>query len=585
MGMFQGLINYILWLPCKWILQLLNAVNDVVKYLATDLFESILFGNKVSDWNQVLIPSTYYRILIVAAVCWLIFLVSTFICHLKKDIIEHEETPITKKIMESLKYSTFSAILLIFIPLFVWILVKMTSVLTQGLMLAFGSKNTSIADLLYNMGNPNWDGKIVEQNGIYPAPSNLTEWNMIVELVGLCIVFICLLLVMINIVTNTFATFFYFILTGFYALTAVFDQGARMKDYSKTIIANNFIICSTMVIFSVYSSLIQISFNSMNKLGMNGFTKMLLQLALACGGGLFVVNGDQYVSRLVGENISGVSSAMQGLGAIKAGAMLAAGLGVAAMKMSKKGLMGRKNFSNSLKNDLSGSQDSNNFANNQSSEETSNETVQNGTHQNKMQQAKENFVKNRQQAMSKYQKGGILALAGLGVAAAFHGTKTAKNLVGSFVGTKASRMMRREQLKEQTRTLGKGLAKLGAKTLGVAGTTFGGVAKMTGLDVTRGKTLNERGNVYHSDKQGTYKENLKTAFNEKIDKLNAMSSNQIINSNGINRKKEIQKAKEALIIKKQKRLSLKLFDEDFTKKSKKWEKYADETNKNKKNSE
>ncbi|WP_342274853.1 hypothetical protein [Spiroplasma endosymbiont of Cantharis lateralis] len=123
-------------------------------------------------------------------------------------------------------------------------------------------KNASIGDLLYNLGNPKWDGTIVEMNGRYPSPSNLAEWNMVVQLLGLCIVFLCLLLVMINIVVNIFAIFFYFILTAFYALTSVFDQGARMKDYTKTMIANNLVICSSMLIFSVYCSLITISFKA-----------------------------------------------------------------------------------------------------------------------------------------------------------------------------------------------------------------------------------------------------------------------------------------------------------------------------------
>ncbi|WP_342274854.1 hypothetical protein [Spiroplasma endosymbiont of Cantharis lateralis] len=292
---------------------------------------------------------------------------------------------------------------------------------------------------------------------------------------------------------------------------------------------------------------------------MNGFTRMLLQLALAAGGGLFVVKGDQYVSRLVGENISGTSDAMSGLGMVKAGIMMGTGLAVAAGKLTKKGLVGKSKTGRTNKMLSQGGS--------QGLEQTESNIMSNNVNQ----EAKNQFIQSRQEAMQRYQKNGsfnAFALAGAGVAATFHTAKGTKNLIGSVIGTKASRMMAREQLKQQTSSVKGGFSNFGKKLAVGAGITAGAAVVLTGLNKTSKRRKQELGNIYNDKKEEILKKEFTNKYDTKLNKLNPKNIygfNEPLNGR--------KKAKESKIIKKRD-YTIKEFEEKYKNKSTKWSKYA-----------
>lgn len=447
MGFVMVIINTILWMPCLWLLQLLDVINQGMNYLTGDILEAILFGKKVTNFEDILLPAVYYRIGLFALFMWVIMFVGTILTYVLRDMSEMDDTPLGKKVAKAFKYSFIGMALFAFMPLAIWLIVKFSTWVMGGVNVAFGGESLNIANLLYNLGNPNWDGTIVDKGGDFSIPSDIADWNMIVELFGIVVITICLVLVLINIILTTCVMFFYFICTAFFATTMVFDQGKRMKEYMQTTIANVLIITTSMFIFNVFGTLLGMLNTALNSLGIAGILKMLLGALFAIGGALFVVQGDQYVSRLIGENMAGVSSAMNALGMVKAGVGMATGLGVGAAMLAKKGgsaIVGKRNasaigqrFSNwrNRKNNDSGSSASSAYGGNSPIDGS-------GGSENSM---NEN-VHASNPSVNAWKRGGLMGLMGIGAIGGLKAARGIKNVFGSFLGSKKSRLESRARV-------------------------------------------------------------------------------------------------------------------------------------------
>lgn len=480
MGFFGDIINLVLWLPVKMILQVLWGINETVNWLTQDLLDTILFGGNVSDWSKVLVPSTYYRMALIAIIFSLLVMVMTFLTHIFKDLDNSEDTPLSKKILKSVKGGIIGIIVIVFIPLIIWLMTKMSLGLQLGLNAAFGGESTNIADMLYNMGNPSWDGVMhASENGNYPFPPNIGEWNMLVEILGLSIVFIALLLVMVNLVVIIFTIFFYFVMTAWYSMLWIFDGGKRMREYMTAMMGNMLILCGMNLIFNIYSSLLGIMNTTLsNSTDMNSMVEMLLTLVISIAGAVFVLKGDEFISGFIGQNIPGVGHAKDALGLVMAGGAMAFG----AARLAGKASIGKKNwarkkeakaagFKNARAYDRSLSGDGSSGA--QGSPVGRGATSAGGERMGSQERAEMLRDERTRAVKQTYRKGGIFGAMGASLRGAT-ATVAGSVLVGkSLFGGKATRMVARNEIKSNVGgvfgSVGRGLKNTGSN-----------IAEMTG---------------------------------------------------------------------------------------------------------
>lgn len=298
MNFIITLINVILWSFVTGIVQILNGFGIVIEFLARDLLELILFGQRIDDFTQVVLSEIYFRMFIIGIFSWVIFFMSTMIGYWRKDVVDHEDTPLGRKIVHSLKYSISGMVTVMFIPMLFWLRAQFISILTDRMLPAFGlDSDLQLGMLMLNIGNP---GDSITDLSI---PSNISEWNMIVQLLVLFIVLICSLLILFNIIVNIFKMYFHFICTCFYTSMSVFDHGSRMEDYAKKMIANNSIVGASVFVFGIYGSLLQTATTILpNILQDNTFiANAWLQFVLAAVGAIFMVKAKKVAYRWISE--------------------------------------------------------------------------------------------------------------------------------------------------------------------------------------------------------------------------------------------------------------------------------------------
>lgn len=327
-------------------LALINVFTLVLNYITGGIITDILFGSSNTfDFGNL--PSSFWWFVIVAASVFIIvFGVQIIVIQFK----EHTENK--TKLVQAL-YSGCKAFAFMFlIPVFFFIANLCISGLSKAAIAGF-SGNGNIAQYLWHLGDPSWDGTANGVPSDFGAPDNIKSYNMMAEIFGTWFMIFAVFMIGLILVQKVIELFFLFIISPAPMICMVLDDGKRAFVWKDMVIAKFLASTATLIGFNIFMAVTQVLLKSdMGSLSSSEFGKQLFIILFLCGGGLATLGFSNIIASLVGEGV-GISEGMASMRSTFAGmgfaatgmGMVGKALGFAKGKSGGKRLLGRNNNS------------------------------------------------------------------------------------------------------------------------------------------------------------------------------------------------------------------------------------------------
>lgn len=405
-------------------LKLISVFTKVLEYLTGGIISDMLFGSsKNFAWDNI--PMQFWWFVIVSLCIFaLIFTIQMII------LIFKEATETKTKFVLAIQNAAKAFGFMFLIPIFFFIANFIIQNLANTVTNHFGN-NSNIADYLYNIGNPNWDGSANNVPDDYGCPSDVRKYNIIAQIFGTWFMLFAIFMIGITLVQKIIELFFLFVLSPIVMIVMVIDDGKAAFIWKDMVIAKFLASTGTLIGYYIFMSVTQILLSSgLNSLDTANFTRSLFIILFLCGGGLATMAFSDIVAAFVGES-AGLREGMSSMRSTMAGGMMTLGAAKAtgrAIGFAKSKRASRSGgFSNYGSSDVSALS---------SNDETSSNI-----------EPKRNFASYRNATVGLASRAGIVGLAGLAVGATAVG-------VSNFRAGKA-----KNGLKGGVKEFGKGLGR------------------------------------------------------------------------------------------------------------------------------
>lgn len=307
-------------------LSLIAAFNKVLEFLTGGLVTNILFGSSSEfHWNNI--PMQFWWFVVVAlSIFALIFTIQMIILLFK----EATETKI--KLVVAIQNSTKAFAFMFLIPIFFFIANFIVQSLANTVINHFGN-SSNIAEYLYHIGDPEWDGKASAPSD-YGPPSNIGQYNMIAQIFGSWFMLFAIFMIGITLVQKVIELFFLFILSPIIMIVMVLDDGKAAFIWKDMVIAKFLASTGTLIGYYIFISVTQVLLsNGLDGLDTGSFVRSLFIILFLCGGGLATMAFSDIIASFLGES-AGIREGMSSMRSTMNGGMMALGAG----KMVGKGI-------------------------------------------------------------------------------------------------------------------------------------------------------------------------------------------------------------------------------------------------------
>ncbi|ASP28309.1 hypothetical protein SCORR_v1c05370 [Spiroplasma corruscae] len=145
----------------------------------------------------------------------------------------NEDLHLKERIVKSVKSTGLAIVFVFFIPIGFYGILFLIGFLNTLIQLSFGKNNRNLADILYKLGDKNWDGSSIFVPDDYSVPDIILYYNIIFEILTVWLLLYSLIMLCMAVVQKSIELFLLFILGPLVAAWMVNDNGARktMKRY------------------------------------------------------------------------------------------------------------------------------------------------------------------------------------------------------------------------------------------------------------------------------------------------------------------------------------------------------------------
>ncbi|WP_338970858.1 Mbov_0396 family ICE element transmembrane protein [Spiroplasma endosymbiont of Labia minor] len=336
MGAIIGVFYDIIWgVLIKGPLLIISIADNIVKYLSSGITFDLLFGGK-ENVSIDHIPFQFWLFALLALFFGVLLFVINYLVLLFKD-----ELAVKERIIKSLK-STVMAISFTFIIPFAFILgMYLVEFFQKGIDLALGGHSANLADTLYNLGNPNWDGTSDNIPSDYSAPGNIKDYNMFIQILGVAFMIYIIVMLLLGLVKMVCDLFFLFIISPLICVTMISDNGQRLKTWNDMVISKMAANLGALLGYGCFAIFI-IKFNGVAQEKFNWAERTLLMLAFIAGGGMFALNAPQMMASFIGEAVGTNEgrAMLASFGHVKGMAFTGLGFMATALGLKKKAMGG-----------------------------------------------------------------------------------------------------------------------------------------------------------------------------------------------------------------------------------------------------
>ncbi|MBE4704424.1 Mbov_0396 family ICE element transmembrane protein [Spiroplasma platyhelix] len=430
-------------------LNLISAFNTVLEYLTGGLITDILFGSSTEfNWNNI--PVQFWWFVVVALCIFsLVFTIQMIVLMFKESV--ETKAKFVQAIQNSVKAFGF----MFLIPIFFFLANFIIQSLAMTVINHFGN-NSNIAQYLWHIGDPTWDGTANNVPGDFSVPGNVNDYNMMAQVFGTWFMLFAIFMIGITLIQKIIELFFLFVISPIVMIVMVVDDGKAAFSWKDMVGAKFLASTGTLVSYYIFISVTQILLSSgLTGLETSNFTKSLFIILYLCGGGLATMAASDMIAHFVGES-AGIRESMSSMRSTMAGGMMAMGAGKMAGKAmgfarSKRAIRHSGSLGNSFASAMS----------NQSGEASS-EGI--------------NFTSYRNATTGLSARAGILGLAGLAIGATAIG-------VSNFRDGKS-----KNGIKGGVRDFSKGVAKAAGAPFVSVGKTLNPIIKSNKKSLQSDKT-------------------------------------------------------------------------------------------------
>lgn len=332
-------------------LNLISTFNKVLEYLTGGIINDLLFGSsKTFHWNKI--PAQFWWFIVIALCLFgLIFTIQMIILMFQEAA--ESKTKFVLAIQNAIKAFGF----MFLIPIFFFLANFIVQNLANTVINNFGHGN-NIAEYLWHIGDPKWDGSANGVPSDFSYPENLSEYNMTAQIFGTWFMLFSVFIIGIILVQKIIELFFLFIISPVVMIVMVIDNGKAAFTWKDMVIAKFLASTATLIGYYIFISVIQILLRSeMTGLPTTGFAKSLFVILFLCAGGLATIAFSSMIGSFIGESI-GIKEGMDSFRSTVAGGMMAMGATKVALspmrsmagKAGKLGLNGLKYVHNYAEN-------------------------------------------------------------------------------------------------------------------------------------------------------------------------------------------------------------------------------------------
>ncbi len=356
---FDAIINALLklfwFIFIQGPLSLIAAFTKVLEYLTGGIINDLLFGSsKDFNWNKI--PTQFFWFVIIAICIFaLIFTIQMII------LIFQEATETKTKFVLAIQNGVKAFIFMFLIPIFFFIANFIIQNFANTIINNFGNGN-NIANYLWHLGNPNWDGTASGVPSDYSVPDNIRSYNLIVQLVGTWFMLFAIAIIGITLIQKIIELFFLFIISPLIMIVMVIDNGKAAFTWKDMVIAKFLASSATLISYYIFMSAVQILLKSgLKGLNASDFAKQLFIVLFLCAGGLATMGFSDIVAGFIGEGV-GIKEGRSSLQSTLRGGLMALGVGKIMAKplkgLKKINEIGKK-FKNNSDNNSATSDDNN----------------------------------------------------------------------------------------------------------------------------------------------------------------------------------------------------------------------------------
>lgn len=313
-------------------LNLIAAFSKVLEYLTGGIITDILFGSqKDFQWNNI--PAQFWWFVIIAfCIFSLVFTIQMIV------LLFNEATQTKAKFVLAIQNAIKAFIFIFLIPIFFFIANFIIQNLANTIINNFGSNN-NVAQYLWHIGDPTWDGTANGVPNDYGAPSNINQYNMLAQIFGTWFMFFAVFMIGIILVQKIIELFFLFVISPIVMIVMVVDDGKAAFTWKDMVGAKFLASTGTLVGYYIFMSVTQILLSSnLNGLEAGNFSKSLFIILYLCGGGLATIGFSTMIAHFVGESV-GIKEGLDSFRSTVAGGMMAMG----AAKITSKAIGFSKN--------------------------------------------------------------------------------------------------------------------------------------------------------------------------------------------------------------------------------------------------
>ncbi|MGL5268228.1 MAG: Mbov_0396 family ICE element transmembrane protein, partial [Spiroplasma sp.] len=279
----------------------------------------ILFGSaKDFQWNNI--PMQFWWFVVISLCLFALIFTIQMIVLIFKEVIE-TKTKFVLAIQNAIK--AFSFIFLI--PIFFFLANFIIKSLANTVINNFGN-GSNIAQYLYHIGDPSWDGKPINKPG-FPVPGNIGNYNMIAQLFGTWFMLYAVFMIRIILVQKIVELFFLFIISPIVMIVMVVDDGKAAFTWKDMVGAKFLDSTGTLIGYYIFISVTQILLSSnLSSLEDVDWAKPLFIILFLCGEALATMAFSDIVANFLGES-AGIREGRASLKSTLAGGMMAMGAG------------------------------------------------------------------------------------------------------------------------------------------------------------------------------------------------------------------------------------------------------------------
>ncbi|MGL5268235.1 MAG: Mbov_0396 family ICE element transmembrane protein, partial [Spiroplasma sp.] len=276
-------------------LNLIAAFTKVLEYLTGGIINDILFGSaKDFQWNNI--PMQFWWFVVISLCLFALIFTIQMIVLIFKEAIE-TKTKFVLAIQNAIK--AFSFIFLI--PIFFFLANFIIKSLANTVINNFGN-GSNIAQYLYHIGDPSWDGKPINEPG-FPVPGNIGNYNMIAQLFGTWFMLYAVFMIGIILVQKIVELFFLFIISPIVMIVMVVDDGKAAFTWKDMVDAKFLASTATLIGYYIFISVTQILLSSnLSSLEDVDWAKPLFIILFLCGGALATMAFSDIVANFLGES-------------------------------------------------------------------------------------------------------------------------------------------------------------------------------------------------------------------------------------------------------------------------------------------